>query len=347
MSEYPLWLNAVLFAIAAATIWQAGARLERYASTIAYRIGMGEAFGGMLLLAASTSLPELATTITAIAILDNPTLAIHNLLGGVAFQTAILAIADRATRKRGALTFFSPSFVLLIEGVGLVMLLQLAIAGIAVEGEPTVGAVSVWLILLAFAYLTIMYLVFRYREKPRWTPTSLDDASDVLVPDDSHLAEGHATKVLWLLFAATSTLVLGAGWLAAQTAEVLAEQTGLGSAFLGATLLAAATSLPELSTTIAATRNGRHTTAISNVFGSNAFDVTLLLLADLLYRGGTVLEHGGTSLLFVAAIGSIMTCVYLWGLMERENRAVLGVGWDSAAAVLVYAAGMSVLYFMG
>jgi cation:H+ antiporter len=49
---------------------------------------------------------------------------------------------------------------------------------------------------------------------------------------------------------------------------------------------------------------------------------------------------------FVAAIGAIMTSIYLWGLMERENRTVLGIGWDSAAVLIVYLGGIGVLYFM-
>jgi cation:H+ antiporter len=128
---------------------------------------------------------------------------------------------------------------------------------------------------------------------------------------------------------------------------VLAQQTGLGHAFLGATLLALATSLPEVSTTTAAARHGRYSMAMSNVFGSNAFDVSLLFLADLLYREGAIMAHVGGSVVFVAAIGAVMTCIYLWGLMERENRSILGVGWDSAAVLLVYGGGMVVLYHIG
>lgn len=96
MDSLPLWLNAVLFLPAAAAIWWAGVRLERYADVIAQRTGLGQAFTGMLLLAAATSLPEVATTITAVAVLGNPTLAVHNLLGGVALQTGLLVVADLA-----------------------------------------------------------------------------------------------------------------------------------------------------------------------------------------------------------------------------------------------------------
>jgi cation:H+ antiporter len=153
-------------------------------------------------------------------------------------------------------------------------------------------------------------------------------------------------KIVWLRFRGFSGIVLLAGWAVAQSADVLAEQTGLGDAFLGATLLALATSLPEVSTTTTASRNGRYTMAISNIFGSNAFDLALLFLADLLYRAGTVMEHAEAPAVFVAAIGAIMTAIYLSGLLERQDRSVLGVGWDSAAAALVYIGGMGVLYFI-
>jgi cation:H+ antiporter len=154
---------------------------------------------------------------------------------------------------------------------------------------------------------------------------------------------------LWLnalVFLLSGGTIWFAGVRLERYADTISERTGLGQAFTGMLLLAGATSLPELSTTIAASRNGRDSMAISNIFGSNAVDVSLLFLAELLYRGGTVIEHGGESVVFVAAIGALTTSLYLWGLMERENRTVLGIGWDSAAVLLVYLGGMAVLYFM-
>jgi cation:H+ antiporter len=237
--------------------------------------------------------------------------------------------------------------VLLIEGVGLIVLLQIATAGITARGAPVVLSTSVWLVLLFLAYVGVMYLVYRHRGQPRWTPTATDDvpqerSDDAPVERDDE--QRPPMRKVWLASGALSLAVLLAGYLATETAEALARQTGLGSAFLGATLLAAATSLPELSTTTAAARNGRYTMAISNVFGSNAFDVALIFLAELLHRGGSVLERPPGTLVFIATIATIMTCIYLWGLMERENRTVWRIGWDSAAVVVVYFSGMAVLY---
>lgn len=342
-----LWVNAVLFAVGAAAIWWAGTRLEHYADLISRRFHLGHAFVGVLLLAAATSLPELATTITAVVFLDNPTLAVHNLLGGVALQTGLLIVADAATRHRGSLTFFSPRFILLIQGLGVVFLLQLTVAGLTARGAPVMFSFSGWLVALLLGWFGLMYIVYRWRGHPRWTPTRTDDVPREILrdgtpePDDD---ESLSNRRIWLGFAAMSAMVLAGGWLAAHSAEVIADQSGLGYAFLGATFLAAATSMPELSTTIAAVRGDRYTVAISNVFGSNLFDVTLLALAEGLYRGGTILDRTDPSLIFVAMIAALMTCVYLWGLMERDNNTIAGIGWDSALALVIYVGGMTVLY---
>jgi cation:H+ antiporter len=349
MSSLPLWANATLFALGAVAIWWAGTALERYADVIARRTTLGHEFAGVLLLAGATSLPELATTLTAILLLDNPTLAVHNLLGGVALQTAILVGGDAMKGRPGALTYFSPRFVLLIQGVGLVLLLQLVLAALSTGGVARVGHVSVWLAMLVVAYAVMMYMVFHYRGTPRWTPDVADDFPQDLTEDvdgaDAPAAELPLSRI-WILFGVMSAVVLVGGWLAAETAEVLAEETGLGDAFLGATLLALATSLPEISTTTSAVRANRYSVAFSNVFGSNAFDVTLLFVAEVLYTSGTIMREGNASLMLVAAVGSAMTCVYLWGLLERENRTVLGIGLDSAVVGVVNLGGMVVLYFV-
>ena len=231
----------IIFALSAAVIWVGGTYLEKYADAISDRTGLGQAFTGLLLLSTATSLPEVATTITAVALLNNPTLAVYNLLGGVALQTAILAIADRAKRRSGALIYFRPRFVLLIQGVGLLTLLQLTIAGITAHGLPTVFSISVWTVVLFLVYLTL-YLTYRYRGHPRWTPSKVDDMLMDRPPEakgdrESRAAykertAGRSIASLWLRFCAASFAVLVAGWVVAQSADVLAKQTGLGDAFL-------------------------------------------------------------------------------------------------------------------
>jgi len=355
IGNLPIWLNLVIFAISGAVIWWAGTKLEHYANLLSTRTGMGRAFVGVLLLAAATSLPELATTITAVVVLNDATLAANNLLGGVAMQTGLLVIADVARRDRiRPLTSFRPEFQLLIQGVGVLLLISIVAAGVSAGGKPALFSVSSWLLLLLPAYVGVMYLVYVHRHRPRWLPANSEYVDDDASPENSTNTKQdepndraqRSLSRLWLLFGAFSLVVLIGGWFATHAAEAVAKQSGLGSAFIGATLLAVATSLPELSTTLSATRRGHYSVAMSNVFGSNAFDITLLVLADALFRNGTILAETESSMVFVAMIGATMTCVYVLGMLERADRTVLGIGWDSAIALVVYLSGMGILYTM-
>lgn len=342
----PLPLNLLLFAVSAGTIWWAGTRLERLTDAIAGRAALGGAFAGLILLAAVTSLPEVATTATAVQA-GNVELAIHNLLGGVAFQVVVLAAADAAARQ-GPLTWFAPSFGLLMEGIGVVLLLGVAICGLVLAdqaqfaaslGPVTIGINPVLLGLPA-AYFGVIRLTWRAEGAPRWQPVSAPP--DQLSPGRVR-PDGRGNRRLGLAFAGFALLVVGGGWASAVLADALAGQTGLGSAFVGATLLAAATSLPEISTTVAAAGHHNADLAVSNILGSNCFDVALLALVSVMaadaFAGGVP-----TSAVFTAALGTVLTCVYLWGLLERSDRQVGRLGVDSVAVLVLYLAGMGALY---
>jgi cation:H+ antiporter len=147
-------------------------------------------------------------------------------------------------------------------------------------------------------------------------------------------------------FAGASAVVLAAGVVLAQAADALAAQSGLGASFVGVTLLATATSLPELSTTIAAVRLGAYSLAVSNIFGSNMLMVALVFLADLVYRPGPVLAAVDRSAVFAVAMGIVVTAVYLIGLIERRDRTILRMGLDSAVVLALYVGSLGVLYLL-
>jgi cation:H+ antiporter len=112
--SYPLWIDIMVFAVSAAVVWFTGTRVSRYADTISRQTGIGQAMIGLVLLGGITSLPEVAVTVSS-ALAGNAALAVNNLLGGVAMQVAILAIADAAI-GRGALTSVIPDPIALLQG---------------------------------------------------------------------------------------------------------------------------------------------------------------------------------------------------------------------------------------
>ncbi len=93
LNDFPIWLNAAVFAVAGFVVWGAGTRLAVLVDGIARRSGIGHAFLGMLLLGGITSLPEVATVASA-SYVGNASLAVNNLLGSAAINLVLLAIAD-------------------------------------------------------------------------------------------------------------------------------------------------------------------------------------------------------------------------------------------------------------
>src|SRR5206468_1440166 len=116
------------------------------------RLGLGEALGGLLLLAIATSLPETAITATA-ALRGNLELAIGNLIGGIAIQTVVLALLDATVRGDRPLSFLAGSLVLVLEAlmvIGVVVMVLLttqlpASANVAGISPGSVAVVGVWL----------------------------------------------------------------------------------------------------------------------------------------------------------------------------------------------------------
>jgi cation:H+ antiporter len=137
---------------------------------------------------------------------------------------------------------------------------------------------------------------------------------------------------------------LGAIWLLARTGEAVAVQTGLGTSFFGAVFLGFSTSLPEVSTVVAAVRLRRYEMAISDIFGTNLFNVLIIFLVDALHPGDSVLVDAGRFSAFGALLALVLTAIFLVGLIERRDRTVLHMGYDSLTAIFVYGAGVTVLY---
>ena len=86
--------------------------------------------------------------------------------------------------------------------------------------------------------------------------------------------------------------------------------------------------------------------AVSNIFGSDSNMVALLLLADLFYRQGPILSAIDPAATFTVAMGIVVTCAYLVGLVERRDQVFLRMGVDSVAVLLFYLGTVGVLYWI-
>lgn len=330
-AAWSLPVSIVVFVIGAAVIGASGVRLVRLIDGLADRTGLGEAFVGMALLGAITSLSGLVLSITA-TLDELPELAVSNTVGGIAVQTTFLVFADLAYR-RSNLEHAAASLPNLVSAATLVLLLALALAA-AFGPEATILDVHPVSVLLFVGYLAGLRTVHQVRERPSWEPTNSAETRED-VPDESAMETGSLGR-MWTEVAVLAALTSVAGWSLARAGATIASETVLSATVVGAFFTATATSLPELVTTLAAVRRGALTLAVGGIVGGNSFDVLALSMTDAVYRPGSLYHAVGDQQLLVIAITIAMTGVLLLGLLARVRRAVLGVGAEGAVIALLY-----------
>ncbi|TCD11881.1 sodium:calcium antiporter [Oricola cellulosilytica] len=335
LPDMGLFSTAVIFATAGALVWLSGSRLVVYADEIADRLRIGRAMMGFIFLAAATSLPEIVTTGIASAS-GSSSLALGNLFGGITLQFVILAIADGFVR-RGPITSCPRKTTAVLEGTILALLLALLLSVLALGEREYAWNMGAGAFLLGLLYVAAVAVLRRHDEDDPWTPVQVPEPGDtesesIFVSSFPDLS----TATLNLRFLLFGAAILGAGAVTIATAERLASQTGLGTGLVGVTLLAGVTSLPELSTTIAAVRLGAYTLAISNIFGSNLLMLALVWPADILFTGGPILNEFELVHELALISGLLVTLVYVAGVVLRSRRQVLGFGYDSLCVLGIF-----------
>jgi cation:H+ antiporter len=158
--------------------------------------------------------------------------------------------------------------------------------------------------------------------------------------------QGISTPRAAVIFGVAAIATLVAGVVIERSGEEFFRRLGLSGIIFGATVLAAATSLPELSTGLTSTRLGDYKLAISDIFGGNAFLPVLFLLATLL-SGKPVLPTAHNTDIYLTALGVVLTIVFMVGLIFRPRRQYLRMGLDSIAVLIIYLVGIVGLATIG
>ena len=130
-------------------------------------------------------------------------------------------------------------------------------------------------------------------------------------------------------------------------AKVISDETGLSDTLIGGLFTALATSSPELVTTIAAIRRNALTLAVSNIFGTNCFNMPVIASADVGYPGGSI-YHDITPIQMTWGLVSIlMTATLLMGMVRRQRYGSGKIGFESALMLSVYAVALIIVTISG
>jgi cation:H+ antiporter len=316
----------VPFFITASVIVVAGVRLARYGDVLGEKTGLGRSWVGVVLLAATTSLPELFTGIGATALAPLPDIAVGDVLGSCMFNLLILSFMDAIQPE--PLSARAHQGHALSIGFGTV-LIGIAGMGLAAGGRlPSLGWIGVYSPVLIGLYFVSMRVIFMH-EQNRRAREAREVAEELRYQDISRweAATHYATAAVLVIAAAL--------WLPRLGAE-LARQTGLGDAFVGSLFIAIITSLPEIVVSLAAVRIGAIDLGVGNVLGSNLFNLLILGLDDVWYREGPLLADVAPSHNVAVVAIVLMQGLFLIGLTYRVMTKRFAVAWDTAAIAGVY-----------
>ncbi|BCN93340.1 cation transporter [Thiomicrorhabdus immobilis] len=321
--------SIIAFSVAALVIIIAGTQLARLADRLADQTGLGEALFGVLLLAGVTSLPDFAATLSA-AVDSRPDLAMSNVMGSMAVNLVFLGVADIVYRKANLEHAAASSVNLMLAGL-LIVLLTLPLLAVFTPSITLLNVHPITPVIVA-AYLFGLHLVLRTQTRPMWFPRQTNQTvSDE--PDKHH--HGSLTTV-WLGFISMAILTGAAGWVLMEAAKEIADDTGMSDTIVGGLLTALATSTPELVTTIAAIRIGALTLAVSNIFGTNCFNMLVVAAADAGYSEGSIYHDMAPVQMTWGLVSILMAAILLLGMVRRETYGIGRIGFESALILAVY-----------
>ena len=343
-------LLLLIFLGGAAATWAAGIMLSKTTDALDARLGIGDDLGGLILLSVAGSLPELAITISAAA-QGNLPLAAGNLIGGIAIQTMVLLICDFAVGPTRPLTYLVGRLTPVLEGLLVIILVGLVDMGSLLKSSTAIGGrVNPASIGIIVVWVVGLYVINRAAKQPRWSvemPGSDPGRHrhERAHPDQPHPYASWSTAKVAGLFGLASAVTLGAGVMLEASGNDLANRIHLNGVIFGATVLATASALPEISSGVAAVALGDNALAMGDILGGNAFQVCLFLVADLV-AGKPVLEAAGTQNAWLAALGIALTGIYGFGVIVRPDRCRARLGPDSILALAVFAIGIVGLFFV-
>ncbi len=331
-----VWL-LVQFIALSAVIVVAGTKLAHFGDIIGEWTGMGRTLVGVVLLAAATSMPEFAVDCSSahIGLLDQ---AVGDLLGSSLMNLMILGLLDLIFRPRGKMLnrlgaehAFSATMSLILTVIVLLCLL--------LEVPLLFGLrASVGSVVLMVAYLLMMRLIY-FDEQEAIKRAAVEEQTTFVEPELS------LRRAISGYLICTAAIFIAAPFLA-KTAGFIADETGLGGTFIGTTLLALCTSLPEAVTTWAAVRMGAYDMAVGNIFGSNTFNMAIIPAVDLFYDGSLFAAvspiHAVTATMVL-----LVTGVAMLGLLYRVEKKYWLIEPDSALLVLLVLGALGIVYMLG
>ena len=294
-----MWVG--IYAALAVCVVFLSIKLANYVDLIDKKTDLSGAFIGGVILAAVTSLPELFTSISAVLFVKQPDLVMGNILGSNLFNMCIFGGAALIAAKSLCKSTIGNSH--LITTVITFVMFSIMLLPVVFKKDFEFVGISIYSIILLVLYAcSIKFMAGDSAESEG------EDTSDLTL------------KQIVIRFIIMAVLLVTASIFITVAADHLSEEFNLGKTVGGALFLGVATSLPELTSSIALIRKGNFNACAGNVMGSGVFNFCIISIADILYRGGSVYISNDKSSSYLNIFGLIAAAVVALILIAKRAK---------------------------
>ena len=329
--SFTLLSASLAFVFSAAVIVVAAISLAFCGDKIGTHSKLGRIWVGSILLAGTTSLPELVTAITAVRI-DAPSLSWGNIIGANMLNMATLSVMLAIFLK----TNFSAiqQREQLIIGSLVIGLTIIAIGSSYLNIETKIFVVSP-----AGACIIMLFLLYFLLTRKTKQPSDLT-YMDTVKPTS------HPLMLTWIWFMCSAVGILISAPYLASSAQALSHYSGLSETFIGVLGLALITTLPELTTTATALRIKAYDLGISNMLGTNAINIVILAIADAFYSGGSLFSKFDNSNIVTGLTSILLTVLMILTLYKTQDGGKTIVRINALGSPILYCTTVGVIYLM-
>lgn len=316
-----LLFNLALIAIATAIIWKSSERLEAASQNIADYYGLPEIIKGAVITAVGSSFPELLSVLLATVIHGEFELGVSAIVGSAIFNILVIPACSVffgakliANRE---LVYKEAQFYLISVAV-LLLTFSFSVIYFPVPGDVIQGQFTRTLALIPIG-LYVIYLFLQYQ----------DAQDDRMAPEHGSVS---SVGREWVSLVGSMVVVALGVEMLIRAALQLGDLFNTPSFLWGLTVIAAGTSLPDLFISVTAARKGMSVTSLSNVLGSNTFDLLIAVPVGVLVAGTVVINFSRA-----APMMGCLTFATIVMFVLMRHRMALSRG-DAWALMMVYAA---------
>lgn len=271
-------------------------RLSYYADLLNKTTNISGVFIGGILLAGITSLPELVTCLSSI-FLNNPYLAIGDILGSNFFNIAMMCFFDILFIKTMFYNYTKNRYYLIY----VLLILNYLIMYLFMGGTFNLEIFNIGLPSFIIIITYIFYLKNAKEEETK---------KEVITTKEHVLLKFFLVGLFMVIVSILLTLVVNL---------IAGKNPNVASSFIGAILLGITTSMPEVITFIALIKMKSFDLALSDIIGSNLFNLLILAIGDIFLKNKEIYYFVDKESMFLLVFGFILTILSFY----QNNRKVV------------------------